>query len=298
MALKGATIPFRRAYNVAAAIFAAMGTVDFILNLAGLLLWLHWRSDRFDPLVRRRPATLMGTLRPAAPQKLQRWYFIAFIMCMLVFRAVIYRWVGASLPKVWLAQLDLGTTALAFHSNQWGQIMIYSFLSFGLMLGIFHMWLLVLSLLAGPLPIHSLVTIPLGRVDRWPAWAKTVLPLVLTALLWWLLTWLLLRLGVVTRMSSAGRFQQSVVLGASTYLLWQYPLGIILLLHLLNSYIYFGRHPIWKYINETAHTILQPLRKVPLQTGKVDFAPLVGIVIIFLVAHFAEDGLARLFNRL
>ena len=47
-----------------------MGTVDFILNLAGLLLWLNWRSNRFDPLVRRSPATLMGTLRPAAPKKL------------------------------------------------------------------------------------------------------------------------------------------------------------------------------------------------------------------------------------
>ena len=30
-----------------------MGYVDFILNLAGLLLWLNWRSDRFDPLVKR-----------------------------------------------------------------------------------------------------------------------------------------------------------------------------------------------------------------------------------------------------
>ena len=27
-----------------------MGIVDFILNLAGLLLWLNWRSGGFDPL--------------------------------------------------------------------------------------------------------------------------------------------------------------------------------------------------------------------------------------------------------
>ena len=33
-----------------------MAYVDFILNLAGLLLWLNWRSIRFDPLGNgRRP---------------------------------------------------------------------------------------------------------------------------------------------------------------------------------------------------------------------------------------------------
>ena len=39
-----------------------MGLIDFILNLAGVLLWLGWRSIRFDPLGRSTPATLVGTL--------------------------------------------------------------------------------------------------------------------------------------------------------------------------------------------------------------------------------------------
>ena len=56
-----------------------MGIVDFILNLAGLLLWLNWRSNRFDPLVKRLPATLMGTLRPRRAQTLRRWHLLAFI---------------------------------------------------------------------------------------------------------------------------------------------------------------------------------------------------------------------------
>ena len=56
-----------------------MGYVDFILNLAGLLLWLNWRSIRFDPLVKRTPATLMGTLRPAAPKKLRRWHLLVLL---------------------------------------------------------------------------------------------------------------------------------------------------------------------------------------------------------------------------
>ena len=36
--------------------------------------------------------------------------------------------------------------------------------------------------------------------------------------------------------------------------------GAILGLHLLNSYIYFGQHPFWKYVNATAQTILRPLK--------------------------------------
>jgi len=298
LAPSGTTIHFRRTDDVAAANFAAMGTVDFILNLAGLLLWLNWRSNRFDPLVRRRPATLMGTLRPAEPQKLRRWHFLAFIAIMLFFRALIYWWLGRLFPKVWVAQLDLGVTTLPFRSDQFERMLVFSFLSFAVLLGIYYVWVLALSLLAGPQPIQSLVTIPLGRVDRWPHWARAVLPFVSTAVLWWLATWLLVHLGVLMPLHAAGRFQQSVILGVNTYLLWQYPFEIILLLYLLNSYIYFGRHPLWQYVAATAHTLLQPLRRIPLQAGKVDFAPLVGIALIFLIAHFGERGLLRLYARL
>ncbi|HUC84542.1 MAG TPA: hypothetical protein VL970_05055 [Candidatus Acidoferrales bacterium] len=268
-----------------------MGIVNFILNLAGLLLWLNWRSNRFDPLVRRRPATLMGTLRPAAPQKLRRWQMLAFIAILLVLRAVIYWWVGRMFPKVWVGQLDLGLTTLPFRSDLLVRMLLFSFLSFGVLLGVFYMWVLALSVLAGPLPIHALVTIPLGRLDRWPAWAKIILPFLTTAVLWWLASWLLIRMDILTPVPPAGRFQQSLVLGVSTYLLWQYPFGIILLLYLLNSYIYFGRHPFWSYVSATAHTILRPLKKAPLRLGRVDFAPLVGIALIFGLACAIEFGL-------
>ena len=272
-------------------IFTAMGIVDFILNLAGLLLWLNWRSNRFDPLIRRMPATLMGTLRPAEPQRLRRWDFLVFIAILLLFRAVVYWWIGRMFPKVWVGELNLGLTILPFRSDLLVRMLVFSFLSFGVVLGIFYAWVLVLSLLAGPLPIHGLVTIPLGRLDRWPRWAKVILPFLATAIAWWLASWLLMRLDILTPMPPAGRLQQSLVLGLSSYLLWQYPLGLILLLYLLNSYIYFGRHPFWTYVSATARTLLQPLNKIPLRVGKVDFAPVVGIALIFLVANCSEYGI-------
>jgi uncharacterized protein YggT (Ycf19 family) len=168
---------------------------------------------------------------------------------------------------------------------------LFSVLSFALFFGVFYVWMLLLSLLAGPPPIHGLVTIPLGRVDGWPRWAKAMLPFLATAVCWWLAGALLSRLEILPPVPGSVRFQQSVVLGISSYLLWQFPLGAILLLHLLNSYIYFGKHPFWRYISATAQTILWPLRRIPLRAGKVDFAPLVGIVLVFLAAYFAQNGI-------
>jgi uncharacterized protein YggT (Ycf19 family) len=275
-----------------------MAYVDFILNLAGLLLSLNWRSDRFDPLVKRTPATLMGTLRPAAPKKLRRWHLLVFLAGLLLLRAVIYWWLGSASTQVWVGQLDLGVTRLPFRSDWFVRILIFSFSSFGLTLGIFYVWLLLLSLLAGPDPIHRLVKIPLGRVDGWPRWAKIILPFVVTAMLWWLASWLLGRLQILPPAALAYRFQQSLVIGAESYLLWKFPLGVILLLHLLNSYIYFGKHPFWKYVNAMAQTILRPLKKIPLQIGKVDFAPVLALAILFFAAELAGRGLNLLYARL
>ncbi len=267
-----------------------MGIVDFILNLAGLLLWLNWRSIRFDPLSRRTPATLMGTLRPASPKKIRRWHLLVFIAALLLLRALIYRWIGGMTG--WTGQLDLEVVVLSFRSDWFDRILLFSFLSFGLMLGVFYVGLLFLSLLKGPDPIHRLIKIPLGRVDGWPVWAKILLPLVGGAGLWWLLSWWLSWLQICPPLvSMAQRIEQSLVIGLGSYLVWEFPLSGLLLLYLISSYIYFGKHPFWNYVNVTAQKILKPLRKIPLRLGKMDFAPLVGIIIVFLLGQLVENGI-------
>jgi uncharacterized protein YggT (Ycf19 family) len=272
-----------------------LNIVDFILNLAGLLLWLNWRSIRFDPLAKRTPATLMGTLRPAAPQKLRRWHLLVFLAGLLFLRAVIYRWIA----PFWIGKLDLGVIVTPFRSDWFLGILTFSFLSFGLTLGVFYIGLLFLSLLSGPDPIHSLVKIPLGRVDGWPRWAKILLPLFGAAVLWWLASWLLVWLQILPpSVSVAQRLEQSVVIGLDSYLVWKFPAGALLSLYLLNSYIYFGRHPFWKYVSVTAQKILVSLKKIPLRAGKVDFAPVVAMGLLFLLAEFAGRGLNYLYVRL
>jgi uncharacterized protein YggT (Ycf19 family) len=273
-----------------------MALIDFILNLAGLLLWLNWRSVRFDPLGKRTPATLIGTLRRAEPRRLRRWHLLAALGGLLLLRAGFYWQIGSAAR--WTGTLNLSVITLSFRSDFFARMLWFSIFSFGLTLGVFYLWLLLLSILAGPEPIHRLVRMQLGRIDGWPCGVKLLLPLAITATFWWLASWLLTWLQIFPPVSAAHRIEAALIVGLNSYLVWKYLIGALLALHLLNSYIYFGKHPFWSYVNAEARTLLSPLRAVPLQAGKVDFAPVAGLALVFLAAELAGRGLFFLYGRL
>lgn len=309
-----------------------MGLIDFILNFAGLLLWLNWRAAKADPLGKRKPATLLGTLRRAEPGNAERWQVPAALAALLLLRALFYWQIGSAAH--WSARLDLGVIELSFRSDFLTRMLLFSLFSFLLTLAVFYLWLILLSILAGPQPIHSLVRMQLGPVDRWGRWPKIFLPLAAGALLWWLASWLLSWLtvgGAATAhfipqsISPAHRIETSLLVGLDGYLTWKYPIAALLALHLLNSYIYFGKHPFWKYVDATVGTLLQPLlaglrvlwrvlrtclpRSSSLREGKANFSPVLkhagaallnvaGIALVFLVAEPAGQFLAWLYRRL
>ncbi len=147
----------------------------------------------------------------------------------------------------------------------------------------------------------------LGGIDRWPRWMKLLLPFAVMGIFWWLASWPLawLEVGNYSKtnfipkpVSGMHRLEQALVIGLNSYLVWKYLIGALLTLHLLNSYIYFGKHPFWSYVNAEARTLLSPLRAVPLQAGKVDFAPVAGLALLFLAAELAGRGLFFLYGRL
>ena len=164
-----------------------MAFIDFILNLAGLLLWLNWRAAKADPLGKPTPATLIGTLRRAEPANAKRWHLPAVLGGLLLLRALFYWQIGSAAG--WIGKLDLGATAVYFHSNLFGQMLLFSIFSFARMFGILYLWLLLLSLLGGPMPTHRLVKMQLGKIDGWPRWIKFLLPLAVIALVWRLASW-------------------------------------------------------------------------------------------------------------
>src|SRR5260221_1147769 len=101
-----------------------MGYVDFILNLAGLLLWVNWRSLPHDPFTRRTPATLVGTLRRAAPSRFRRWHLLAVKALRLFCRAGLYRLLGAAICSA--VQLEFRITTPAFRNEWIEHILLFS----------------------------------------------------------------------------------------------------------------------------------------------------------------------------
>ena len=277
-----------------------MSWVDLILNIAGLLLWMNWRAGKMDPLGKRTPATLVGTLRRAEPSRAQRWNLPVFLVVLVFARALIYWQIGPAIR--WSGSLNLGVISLSFRSDRFGLILLFSFLSFLVSLGILYSCLLLLSLLKGPKPIQEFVRLQLGWVDDWHPGVKLALPFFITAVGWWAVSWAMVSLHIVPQpVSLVCRIEQSLIIAVQGYLIWEFPVATLLVLHLLHSYIYFGRHAIWNYADVTANTLLRPLKNLkwlPLRIGKVDFAPIIGIVVVVCVAEFASRSLRHLYSRL
>jgi uncharacterized protein YggT (Ycf19 family) len=277
-----------------------MSLIDFILNVAGVLMWFNWRALPFDPLSKTTPATLTGTLRRAAPSRFRRWHLPVTILGLIFLRAVFYRQIGPAVE--WTARLNLEVVTISFRSDYFERMLIFSILSFTVALMVFFLWLLFLSLLQRPAveadTLQRLLRTQLGWVDTWPRGLKLFVPLLAGGFLWWLASWPLNHWAIMPRVSALHRLEQALVIGTASYLTWKFLIVAILGLHLINSYVYLGRHPFWHYLNTVARTLLGPLRRLPLRLGKVDFAPVLGIALVFFGARLLEIGLTRLYPRL
>lgn len=271
-----------------------MGLIEFLLNLAGLLLWINWRASPYDPLHTATPATLVGTLRRAEPTRLKRWHLPVALSGLLLGRAEFYRLLGPALD--WTGTLDLFATRIAFRSDSLSLMLLYSFLSFGLWLGMFLLALLLLSLLArggagSGLP-GQLARTHLGWIADWPRWGKSLLPFLLGLLGWWLASWPLAQWNLIPRPASElVRLAQAALVGAGGYLTWKYVLVAILALHWLQSHVYFGRHPAWNIVDELGRRLLRPLHGAPLRVGQLDLRPLLALVLVLGITHAVEHGI-------
>lgn len=278
-----------------------MGLIDFLLNLAGLLLWLNWLSIRYDPLARPAAATLAGTLRKAGNPRGRRWTLAAGLLGLILARAILYWHIGAAVN--WSPSLRLGAITLSFPCEFFDRMLLFSALSFLTVLGIFYVWLLLLSFLGDrgseSDPFLRLARAHLGGVARWPWPLRLLLPLVIIAAAWLALSPLLTGLQIIPPPQSwPHRFEQASVVGLGAYLAWKHLIAGLLALHILNSYVFLGNHAFWTFLTVSARSLLKPLRWLPLQLGRVDFAPLVAVALVFLLAEFGERALTRLYAEL
>ena len=176
-----------------------MSLIDFILNVAGLLLWLNWRAVP-TPRVAPPGTTGLGLPRREDPPR-ARWRYLLGLLALLLGRAVFYWQAGSGLK--WDPGIRLSAIALLFRSDLPGRMLLFSFFSFGAALGFFYLCLLLLSSVNAPVsdadPAQRLVRLHLGRLERWPNAVKLLLPLLVTTALWCALNPLLLWIGMVPR---------------------------------------------------------------------------------------------------
>jgi uncharacterized protein YggT (Ycf19 family) len=278
-----------------------MTIIDFILNIVGLLLWLSWRSAKFDPLVKTSPASLAGALRRAEPNRLRGWHYLGALAGLLLIRGCLYWQIGPAVD--WVPNLELGAISLFFRSDRLARMMLFSGLSFGLTLVVFYLWLLFLSLLnsrrAESDPVQRMIRLHLGWIDKWPWPVKLLLPLVTVSVVWLALNPVLSETNLIQPgLSSGHKLEQAVVIGLGAYLAWEYLIGGLLLLGLVSTYVYLGNNSFWSFISLTGDNLMIPLRWARIRVGKIDLAPIVAITALFLLGQIARRGLTTLYARL
>lgn len=268
-----------------------MALIDFLLNLAGLLLWFNWRALRLETPP-ETANTFAGLLKPAEPRRARGWLLLLALLGLLGIRAVLYHQLGSAAD--WTPRLNLGVVALAFRSDRFGAVALFSLLSFLRVLLVSYFWLVVLALLdKGAVQTSSLrrtVRLQIGRMARWPWWTQLAVPLLLTVALWLVLHPLLMQMGIVSSARNAARLTaQALLVSSGLILSLKYLLPPLLLLHLVSSYVYLGENPVWSFVSHTSQRLVLPLSKLRLQLGKFDLAPLLGAALIVALLHWLPN---------
>jgi uncharacterized protein YggT (Ycf19 family) len=278
-----------------------MDLIDWLLNLACVLLWLNWRAVRFTRVPPSIGVSLAGTLRRAEPVGTPRWSSLAALAVILFVRGLFYFQIGSAIN--WMPRLQLGGVVLGFRTDQLSRMWLFSLLGFGFWLCGLYSWLLLLSAVNRPTPEANpwqrLTRLHLGNLERLPVVAKLLLPALVAAVFWITAQPLLSHQGLIPHAESQGQvLRQAALLGLSTLLFWKLLLVGILVLHIINSYLYLGNAPFWQFVSTTAKHLVTPLTFVPLRIGKIDFTPLASIIIVLAASELINRWLPRIYQRL
>jgi uncharacterized protein YggT (Ycf19 family) len=231
-------------------------------------------------------SSLAGTLRPAEKRKFRGWPSLAGLAALLVVRAVLYWQLGS--PAMWNPKLHLYFVLLAFRCDDLLSALVFSSLSFLRVFVVFYFWLVALCLMdrscAETDPVQRLLRLHLGRLSRWNRFLQLAIIPVAVLLLWTALHPLLARVGVISPARSVAIVAgQGLLVSLSLFLSLKYLFPVFLFLHFVSSYVFLGNNPVWEFVSRTARSLLAPLGRLPLKIGRLDLAPLVGILLLLAV---------------
>ncbi|MBI4658241.1 MAG: hypothetical protein HY735_05220 [Verrucomicrobia bacterium] len=278
-----------------------MNLIHQLLNLAALLLWLAWRSAGILPRFDSPILSLASALKRATPHRTPRVFYLLALFAVLSIRSVVYWHLGEGAH--WTPDVDLVALSLPFRSDHLWLMVIFSFLSFGLTVGLFYSWLLLISAanrgVSDSEPLQKLLRMHLGWLERWPPALKLFLPVLGSVVAWPLFSPALVKIGIIpSPLSRAHLWQQTAMLGLASLLVWKIFLVVLFLLHVVNSYVYFGDAALLNFASLTSQNILRCVRRLPLKAGRIDFTPIVAVAFVLIAATLAAHWLPRVFQRL
>lgn len=277
-----------------------MNIIDWILNVAGVFLWIDWRSG---PIGRPRSVlSIASTLRPTSRGAAQGLGSLAALLAILLIRPFFYYSLGPAVN--WTAALNFLAISIPMRSDLLARMFLYSTLSFAIALGFYYSWLFLLAAVNRPKGAASdedvmnrFVRGQLGWLDRIPWWLKIFIPSIVAALGWAGLALLFMHLGLLPEMQNPDALRaQAGAFAIAAVLTWKWLLVFIFLVHMLNLYVYLGTHPAWTYLSGTARKLLSPLSF--LQIGKFDVSPIIGVVVVLATSQlFLKPLVADIFRR-
>lgn len=278
-----------------------MNIIDAILNVALVLLWLNATVRQWTLSGPQTARSLLRTLERTEVPTPRRWVSLIGFTAVVFFRAVFYWQIGSAVG--WTPAIDLGAFSISFRSDHFSRMLLYSLLCISkwllvLYVGIVFLVLLTRTVGAGD-SLHRFILHQLGILGRFSPWVAAGATVFSAMVIWAAVVYPLSRLGIFPSPRGIGMVMaQGVMLSLGIWLKMRWVIWGILLLYILSTYVYFGSHPFWFYVAMVGRQLVRPLSGLPLRLGKVDFAPLVMAVIIFVIFHLGDRVVAVLFDRI
>jgi len=262
-----------------------MQIIDFILNVAAWILWVNgWMQCR-NPVKMDRPLTLLSTLKASPPKISVAWFYFGGFLVILLIKTLFLHYLGAPLQTT--MSIDFLLFFVYFKTGSFfsmASMAVASFLKIALIayIWVWFLWHLSRKGIADNL-VNSLGD-SMGLLK-----GRHVLIQVSVFLLGGVLGWLGLGLyfswmgALPSNQETSLLLWQGLWLSLSAWVGLYWLIVAMLSAYLIHSYIYLGPWEGWDWLEGMVERLLSPLKPLPLQWARIDFAPLVALGLNWLI---------------
>lgn len=277
-----------------------MALLNLLLDLVALVLLLTGLGVG-SRMPAHRAGTLLSNLKLAESSRARRWPLFASLAALLLLRPFIY----APLAEVsgWVPEWNPLPASVPFRADFLNRLLVFSLISFAWTLLQFLSWMLIAAALARgtrePSAWNRFFHDLLGPFSRLPTVVMLLMPAAAAGFAWIAVAGPLHWIGILPAIHSWRHLAfQAAMVGAGVWASAGWMLCALLLLRLVNMYVYLGTHPFWDFVHQAGGVLLRPLEWLPVRIGKLDLLALAGALLVGAATWGSELGLSQLYLHL